>query len=260
MRTEFTSKAIPESPRTITALDYMGIPFDPSHYQADEPLVDALTHGLAGENYYARTDGDNVPYHQAIPGAIPQIYLRRPLIEKLLKVNEDLKSYGLEVYLLDGYRPIEVQRAMWDFFIEQGRRTLRNPTEQALVDYAGTYASDPRRFDPANNQTWPIHTTGGSVDVTLRRIGGLALDMGGHFDDPTAVSHTTHFEKAAHGNPEARDNRRLLYHAMAKHGLTNYMHEWWHFDYGTQMWALVKTLETGTAHKAIFGYTEPHNL
>ena len=36
----------------------------------------------------------------------------------------------------------------------------------------------------------------------------------------------------------ALKNRRLLFHALRSVGLTNYHREWWHFDFGNQLWAV----------------------
>jgi D-alanyl-D-alanine dipeptidase len=67
--------------------------------------------------------------------------------------------------------------------------------------------------------------------------------MGSIFDDDAEVSHTDYFE-APMGNSlssselEARGNRRLLYWAMKSVGFENYHYEWWHYDYGNQMWLM----------------------
>ncbi len=45
-----------------------------------------------------------------------------------------------------------------------------------------------------------------------------------------------------------RDHRRLLYHAMLDAGFSNLPSEWWHYDFGDQLWAW----HTG-ATQALFG-------
>ena len=87
--------------------------------------------------------------------------------------------------------------------------------------------------------------------MTLRRVDtGELLYMGSIFDDASDISITRHFENyqpvvkadAAHKSDEpassieARRNRRLLYWVMRTEGFANYSNEWWHFDYGNQMW------------------------
>jgi len=63
------------------------------------------------------------------------------------------------------------------------------------------------------------------------------LDMGTEFDyfGPEAQSD---FYETHTNNPEAGKNRKILRDAMRVVGFTADTDEWWHFDYGNQMWAL----------------------
>jgi D-alanyl-D-alanine dipeptidase len=65
--------------------------------------------------------------------------------------------------------------------------------------------------------------------------------MGGVFDDPSDISHTAHFEDPAHDTScsgrEARRNRRLLFWAMHAEGFASLPAEWWHYDWGDQLWS-----------------------
>ncbi len=79
--------------------------------------------------------------------------------------------------------------------------------------------------------------------------------MGSIFDDAASVSGTCYFEKRRHKSQsalEARRNRRLLVHAMEEAGFANYPGEWWHFDFGTQMWVM----NGGHNCSAFYGRTE----
>ncbi len=73
--------------------------------------------------------------------------------------------------------------------------------------------------------------------------------MGGIFDDPSDISHMAFYEKLLarfNGKEdrmsltdlEALRNRRLLYWTMREAGFANYAYEWWHFDWGTQLWVV----------------------
>ena len=80
--------------------------------------------------------------------------------------------------------------------------------------------------------------------------------MGSIFDDADAISFTTHFESfelTSQSGIEARRNRRLLYHAMTAAGFVNFPFEWWHFDFGTQMWVMNGNLQST---KALYGRAE----
>jgi zinc D-Ala-D-Ala dipeptidase len=179
-----------------------------------------------------------------------QVWSRRSIAERLTTVNQQLATVGVELFVLNGYRPLSLQKELWDFFIEKARCDLTNPSEAECVAFAGRYCSDPRDFDARDSRTWPTHTTGGALDTTLReQESGDTLYMGGIFDDPDDVSHTAHYEEvlaAADGkldrlslsDVEALRNRRLLYWTMYEAGFANYAYEWWHFDWGTQLWAI----------------------
>ncbi|MDN6180573.1 MAG: D-alanyl-D-alanine dipeptidase, partial [Halomonas subglaciescola] len=109
------------------------------------------------------------------------------------------------------------------YWLNSGNKTLTTHTRE--------FVSLPSRAPHAPSP----HLTGGAVDVTLCDSDGLPLDMGTRFDEAVPESHAAALE----GQPfcQARENRRLLYHAMGAQGFTNLPSEWWHFDYGDQLWA-----------------------
>ena len=119
---------------------------------------------------------------------------------------------------------------------------VRGPDAGLERRFASPNISDPRIFDWNDSTTWISHVTGAAIDLTLRRIGsGEHLYMGGIFDDPSDNSTTDHYEgvsialgMSAH---EARCNRRLLYWSMLREGFSGLPSEWWHYDFGDQLWA-----------------------
>lgn len=228
---------LPAGSADNTALGYHSIEIDLEGKANKEALVDLSLYKVAVHSVYASKDP---PYHKAFASALSSVYLRETPAKMLCDVNETLEKYGVELLALDGFRPIALQTDIWNYFIKRGEETLTSPSENDLVQFAGTYCSDPRSFDPGNWRTWPVHNTGGAIDLTLRSIkDGVRLFMGSSFDQADEISATTYFENASMQSEkevEARANRRLLYHAMTSAGFVNYPHEWWHFDYGTQMW------------------------
>jgi D-alanyl-D-alanine dipeptidase len=91
-----------------------------------------------------------------------------------------------------------------------------------------TVANDPNRI--------PVHATGGSIDLTLTDLSGNELNMGTEFDyfGPEAASHF--FEKNdIDGRIKA--NRKFLREVMIAEDFRYDDDEWWHFDYGNQLWA-----------------------
>ena len=248
MEHELRERPIPWRTHSPTALDYKDVPVDLSDPRSDEALVDVTEWGVAARGYYARTDGWNAPYHRRFATASDQVLCRRSVVERLRDANERLSAFGVELFVLNAYRSLALQKELWAFYIQKGSETLDDPTDANCVAFAGEYCSDPREFDASDSRTWPTHLTGGAVDLTLRiRHTGEPLFMGSVFDDPADASHTAYFERvnAEHAGEqkrlplsyaEALRNRRLLYWAMTESGFANYPYEWWHFDWGTQFW------------------------
>ena len=208
-----------------------------------EPVVEARAAGLKGENFYA---GDrNPPYWQRIEGAVEQLWLRKSVAEKLLRVNARAGAVGLELFLFDAWRPRAVQAYFHDVWMPRELQR-RDPGLQgaALTQEVERYWAAPsdRADSPAP------HATACAVDLTLRwKSGGRWTDgeslwMGSLFDDVTALAHRDRFESLAAENfsfsdQEARANRRLLHWLMSEEGFAGHPDEWWHFSWGDQMWA-----------------------
>jgi len=267
-----TSHPVPLTEVHSMALDYHSVPIDLQTTLSREPLIRLQDFNIASQSYYARSDGHNPPYFRSFRSAPPVVQVRRSVAEKLLLANEMLRAYDVEVFVLDGYRPIELQRELWASFMDEARMLLGTQDEEQLVMHAGKYCSDPRNFDESNMGTWPVHTTGGAIDVTLRSLQSQeVLYMGGIFDDASDVSHTDYYERVSEGGSgsgqsapksashvEACKNRRLLYNALTAVEFANYPYEWWHFDYKTQMWAINRinggNHSQGTRDMAEYGY------
>lgn len=243
-----------------TALDYHDIPIALDSDQSKEPLVDATEYGLAISCFYARNDGLNAPYYKRFASALDRIWLRKMVAEKLKQVNESLAPYKAELLLLDGYRPISLQKELWTHFIQQAKIVMENPSEIECVQFAGLYCSDPSAYDENDCRTWPTHNTGGAVDLMLRSVESKEpLFFGGVFDDASELSSSDYFERIKETRisaslTEARRNRRLLYWSMLGAGFANFPYEWWHFDFGTQMWVMNGRAD---AQQAFYGKAEP---
>ncbi len=247
-------RPIPSPLTRSTALDYHSVGIDREDARFHEPLIELSTLGIAGESYYVRSDGGNAPYYRQVTEAPVAVWSRESVARKLQHINGRLSSLGLELFTLDGYRPISCQRALWDFGIAEAKRQLDSPSEEQCIAFAGQYFSNPSRYSESDSSTWPTHLTGGAIDLTIRRIAnGELLFMGGIFDDPSELSSAAYYEQ--HQRPgvasdvEARANRRLLYWLMREEGFANYPLEWWHYDFGTQMWVF----NGGDGQRAFYG-------
>ncbi len=220
--------------------DYHQITIDQHHPLHDDPLVNVADYGLSQNSYYGRRDGQNPPYHHAIAGSQEQVVCRKTVAEKLREVDLKLQKQGIRLHLLDGYRPLACQKALWDFTLSRIGRHIDDPDQCRKM--VSRYWSDPDHFDPDDYRTWPTHITGGAVDLTLHTLAGEPLYMGGVFDDPCPISHSAHYEQPTDSDSftlrQAKINRRRLFWSMTDAGFANYGHEWWHFDWGTQMWVM----------------------
>ncbi|HET7084055.1 MAG TPA: M15 family metallopeptidase [Rhizomicrobium sp.] len=207
-----------------------------------ETVVEARAAGLKGENFYA--GHRNPPYWGPVEGATEKLWLRRSVAEKLARVNARAAAGGLELFLLDAWRPRSVQAYFHDVWMPRELRR-RNPGLEgaALTEEVERYWAA-----PSDSPDSPApHATAAAVDLTLcwkdgRWQNGEALWMGSLFDDVTELAHRDRFENLRAENfsfsdREARANRRLLHWLMTEEGFAGHPDEWWHFSWGDQMWA-----------------------
>jgi zinc D-Ala-D-Ala dipeptidase len=237
--------------------DYQKVEIDKSSTEYDEPLVDVATADIANESFYYRDDKQNAPLNCRFNAALQNVYVRTGVAYRLQLVNKILETHGMELVVLDGFRPIAVQAELWDWMLQKAADLLPTGSHTEREAYALRFASNPTAFDQANSQTWPTHSTGAAVDVTLQELKtGRRANMGGDYLDVSASSTTRYYEQldstnSSLDNIEAQANRRLLYWAMTAVGFVNYAFEWWHFDYLTQ--AAVWNLGMPAGRKANYG-------
>ena len=139
---------------------------------------------------------------------VNECLLAHGLVNRLIVVQDSLRSRGLGLKIFDGYRPRAVQYLMWEIF--------PNPK----------YVADP--------STGSNHNRGGAVDLTLVNLAtGVELLMPTPFD---------YFgDAASHGwtiglSADQIANRELLRTMMENvGGLTRYDAEWWHYQHGPSL-------------------------
>ena len=126
--------------------------------------------------------------------------LRKAVAERLVKVHQSLRKKGFGLKIWDGYRPLSVQKKMWE--------KLPDPR----------YVAKPSR---GSN-----HNRGAAVDVTLIDLEGNELEMPTYFDDFS--------RKAGSSYPDvselAKKHRTILQQAMRAQGFLTITSEWWHFN------------------------------
>ncbi len=161
---------------------------------------------------------------------IKEMYLRKTVVEKLFKIQKKLKTYRFKIW--DGYRPREVQKNVYQKYWNELEQDHPDWGKEKLILATSTYVSIP---DKPNRI--PPHATGGTIDLTLADENGKELDMGTEFDFFGSEAAPYYFEEHTI-NEEVKNNRKLLRVAMFEEEFTINNEEWWHFDYGNQVWAL----------------------
>ena len=132
----------------------------------------------------------------------PKAFLREPVVDALLKVQQELKGNGIGLKIYDAYRPYAVTVKFFEVYPDT------------------TFVASPK--------TGSRHNRGCAVDLTLiDLISGRELEMPTGFDDFT--------EKAMHNymnlTQKALQNRQILRDVMSKYGFIPYESEWWHYDF-----------------------------
>jgi len=169
-------------------------------------------------------------YNRRIPCAVPRCYLRKKVYDRLLKAACRLPA-GYSFKVFDAWRPFVVQQFLYDEY----RDVLANKFPQLSNDDLEKAISS-FVYPPVEDELYPpLHTTGGAVDLTILDSQGREIDMGTPFDAFNDAAHTRYFEDS--DSIIIANNRRLLYNIMASEGFTNYPAEWWHYDFGTNLWA-----------------------
>ena len=171
-------------------------------------------------------------YIQNIPNSLKFIYLRKGVYERIQQALNILPK-NLSFILYDGYRPFEVQKHLFNQFLDETKKKHPDYTAEEVLEKTLTFVSYPSTESKYRSP----HLTGGAIDLTLGDLEGNELDLGTVFDAMDEKSATRYFELHPKENGEALINRRILYNSMIAVGFTNYSEEWWHYDYGNVTWA-----------------------
>ena len=133
--------------------------------------------------------------------ACARAFLRPKAALALGKVQTELKQAGLNLKILDAYRPRPVQQRLWDKVPD--RRYVTPPAKGSM------------------------HNRGAAVDLTLTDATGNELDMGTPYDFFGKEAWYTY-----RNHPQnVLDNRKLLRETMERHGFRGIRTEWWHFSF-----------------------------
>lgn len=154
--------------------------------------------GISLDIRYATTNNfmKEVMYKQA------RAFVRKPLVERLKKIQASLNSKGYGLKIFDAYRPYAVTLA----FYEKASNKK--------------FVADPRKGSK--------HNRGCAVDLSIIDLKtGKEIQMPTPYDSFEPAAAATYTKLPA----QVIKNRDLLISVMKKHGFKVIAHEWWHFDF-----------------------------
>jgi D-alanyl-D-alanine dipeptidase len=129
-----------------------------------------------------------------------EVWFCEPTAHRLARAQTRLEKQGLGLKIWDGYRPLSVQKILWE----------KVPDDRYV----------------ANPKTGSRHNRGASVDVTLVDKNGIELPMPTGFDEFGEKAHRDFEDLPA----PILKNRQTLEEAMEAEGFIGLPTEWWHFD------------------------------
>jgi D-alanyl-D-alanine dipeptidase len=236
---------------------YNEMPIDTNDPRFDEPIVDIADYSLAGQAYYSRP---NIATSSPVPDVPKALFLRKSVAETLARINEALANpvitefFGgeVELYVEDALRKVSLQKNLFEsVFPALIRANHSGISDEEMTakrkDLIAVPSADPLKPSP--------HATGGAVDVILRYkqadkgfVAGSEVPMGHTDGDTSAKINPDYFEKNSQTTDDfiAQKNRRAFYAIMTgaafgyDSGLANNPTEFWHWDYGDQIWAKLR--------------------
>jgi D-alanyl-D-alanine dipeptidase len=156
--------------------------------------------GVVLDLRYAGTD--NFLHRRLYPENTKTTFLRKQAYEALDSVSRELAKRGIELVVLDAYRPYSVTIDLWN--------TVKDER----------YAANPAKGSG--------HNRGISVDLTLADAKThKLLPMPTGFDNFSDTAYQN-FNKV---DSKRIANRELLKHVMEKYGFIPLFSEWWHYTW-----------------------------
>jgi D-alanyl-D-alanine dipeptidase len=155
-------------------------------------------------------------------------HVRLSVADRLVAAQTFLPR-GLRLLVVEGYRPMALQRRYFTEYHAQLRADHPEWSDERIRRQASRYIAPPEAAP---------HVAGAAVDLTLATGGGVELPMGTEVNaDPEECDSACY--TAAAVSPQAVENRKVLVSALTAVNLVNYPTEWWHWSYGDRYWAFV---------------------
>lgn len=154
------------------------------------------------------------------------IFVRESLKEKLLNIDKNLKEKWYFLALKIWYRPLQVQKNLFEKIYAYYKEKYKNLWENEIYDLTSEMISDP------DNDVSP-HITGWAIDVVLYDKNWNLVDMWCPVNFIWEEANLT-TEKISETQ---KQNREILQNEFLKEGFSCLASEWWHFSYGDPYWS-----------------------
>ena len=179
--------------------------------------IDEIIPGIRLDLRYCTAD--NFVGEQIDGYSQPRGILTLAAAEALSRVQDALKTTGLELNIFDAYRP---QQA-----VEHFKRWIGNASELRMKAEFYPKIDKPDLLKQGYIARRSSHTRGSTVDLTIvsGKPGAAALDMGSHFDYFGPESWVDYTGLSA----QQQANRLMLRRLMVQSGFVPFSMEWWHF-------------------------------
>lgn len=146
----------------------------------------------------------------------PVPYMTKEALTALEKAADILRKQGYRIIIWDTYRP---QKAV-DNFVEW----MSNTTDEGNKSFYPNL----EKKDLVSGGYVAVksgHSRGSTIDLSIVKMDGTSVDMGGTFDLFSEVSHPD-YKKISR---KQKQNRKILRDAMEQAGFVGIDSEWWHF-------------------------------
>lgn len=154
-----------------------------------------------------------------------KVYLRKTVAKMLCQAKKNLPK-DMTFIIRDAWRPQYVQEKIWQDFIKRFTKKYPNWSQTKITNEVRKYVA------PAQGNFVSGHMTGGAIDLRLvknnRKIPMISRKLSYQENAQSIQSKLPNY---------IQKNRQIMFEALEKAGLSNYLKEYWHWSYGDIQWA-----------------------
>lgn len=168
-------------------------------------------------------------------------YLRKTVAKIICEAKEYLPK-DMTFIIGDAWRPRTIQEEIHKSFMIRFTKKYPKWSEKQVLNEVNKYVA------PFSGKYASGHMTGAAVDLRLAKNGRKV---------PMKSSGLTYQENAQSHQPKLprhiKKNRKIMFDALSRAGLSNFPKEYWHWSYGDIWWA-----KRNSKNTAIYGVVEKY--